>query len=424
MSFAAGVTLQDGKYVIQTTLNQTVYGTTYAATHQYLDQTVILQTLNEVLRQRPDFTQLQQQVRSAVRLFARSMAPYSILDYFEEEGMPFVVLQSTAKTPPTLESWLPLSVDLNNHPKSPVNAESSTQLQQETIAIIPPPAATSAGVGKSSEFERVSQQPLAEAAHEAAHGLSNGATQDVATLAVAPVKAPVPGKSAAPMKAARRPASSSVRRRFPRAVAMTTVITGCVGLGIGTALRFDSSASESHRSTPIGASLFSREQSFPDKDDWPITEVPQYSPENSTAEEPVYRVNSPSNYRVNSSPDYYAPSPPTYHYTPPAPDPLPSVKADPSPLPPIDLKSKLKNMEPVRPSRPAPIETTPDAVAPSPSSLPPIAPRNTTPEPIAPAPVPQAAPVAPVAPAPPAPTTALPLAPKSVQSDAPIIFRQ
>ena len=97
MNLAAGATLQHGKYVVQSVLSQTDVGTVYHATHAFLDQPVMIQSLNPALLERQDGDQLKQQFMAAVRRLARCQHPHFVraLDSFEENQIPFLVLGHT-----------------------------------------------------------------------------------------------------------------------------------------------------------------------------------------------------------------------------------------------------------------------------------------------------------------------------------------
>ncbi len=94
MKLTVGVTLQNGKYVLDAALSQGGFGTTYKATHIYLNHAVVIKTLNEELRRRPDFSQFQQRFIHEARRLARFQHSniVRVSDFFEESGLPFIVM--------------------------------------------------------------------------------------------------------------------------------------------------------------------------------------------------------------------------------------------------------------------------------------------------------------------------------------------
>ncbi|MEG4803821.1 protein kinase [Microcoleus sp. ARI1-B5] len=94
MNLAPPTVLQKGKYQINATLGRGGFGITYRATHTQLNQTVVLKTLNESLRQHPASAQFQQQfIAEAQRL---SKCQHSnivrVIDFFEEAGQSFIAM--------------------------------------------------------------------------------------------------------------------------------------------------------------------------------------------------------------------------------------------------------------------------------------------------------------------------------------------
>ncbi|NJN88876.1 MAG: hypothetical protein HC881_24580 [Leptolyngbyaceae cyanobacterium SL_7_1] len=121
MTLTAGSTLQNGKYVIGSTLHQSDFGVTYQATHAYLQQPVIVQTFNECLRDHSNFVQLCQLFLEEVRHRTSTNATqvFKVLDGFEEAGMPYVVLQPNPDHAyPKLRDWLPLTRLIVKQPPS------------------------------------------------------------------------------------------------------------------------------------------------------------------------------------------------------------------------------------------------------------------------------------------------------------------
>jgi len=94
IKLTVGKTLQNGKYVLDSVLSQGGLGITYQATHTYLNQAVVVKTLNEELRRRADFRQFQQRFIDEARRLARFQHPHivRVTDCFEELGLPFIVM--------------------------------------------------------------------------------------------------------------------------------------------------------------------------------------------------------------------------------------------------------------------------------------------------------------------------------------------
>lgn len=94
IKLTVGKTLQNGKYVLDAALSQGGFGTTYKATHTYLNQTVVIKTLNEDLYGRPEFGQFQQRFIHEARRLARFQHHniVRVSDFFEESGLPFIVM--------------------------------------------------------------------------------------------------------------------------------------------------------------------------------------------------------------------------------------------------------------------------------------------------------------------------------------------
>ncbi|OCR01075.1 serine/threonine protein kinase [Oscillatoriales cyanobacterium USR001] len=98
MNLTSGTVLQKGKYRIDKVLGVGGFGVTYRATHIYLAQTVILKTLNDTLRQHPNFAKFQQQFIAQAHRFSWCQHPniVRVLDFFEEAGLCFVVMEYIA----------------------------------------------------------------------------------------------------------------------------------------------------------------------------------------------------------------------------------------------------------------------------------------------------------------------------------------
>jgi hypothetical protein len=119
MSLTAGTSLQSGKYIIQSVLDQRDFGITYQATHAYLDQSVILQTLERNPTDPEKLARFQQQFLDGVRRLSKGEHSYpgKVLDYFVEAQLPYVVLEYVAGQPlPKVLDWLlsPQKLDPGN----------------------------------------------------------------------------------------------------------------------------------------------------------------------------------------------------------------------------------------------------------------------------------------------------------------------
>lgn len=305
MTLTAGSTLQNNKYVVQSLLHQGDLGVTYQARHVFLDQNVILQTLNEVVRERGDFDTVRQQFLDGVRRLTRQDNPMlgRVLDYFEEHKLPFVVLElQPGREAPKVADWLTLLPEGLSTQTVPATAFPNT---------LPPEPAPK----KPAPAQPVEPLLTAEAAPTA--------TQ-VATVVVS--KAVAPGRSSANAQIPAPVASAAAPRRsrvwVPIALLLTSLVGGLTGAGYGLYIRTQPIAkaeTKSQKVKPDGFSLFTREQSFPPAKNWPITETAM--PADSTYEQPVYHA--PANdYAppIDPAPAVrtYSPSAPVLRSTPDA----------------------------------------------------------------------------------------------------------
>jgi hypothetical protein len=416
MNLTAGATLQNHKYVIQKRLRQSDLGVTYEAEHAYLAQPVALQTFNETVCQREDFAQLRQQFFSQVRSMVQQPQAHSIriLDCFEEAEMPFVVLEMIPGQPlPLLTDWLPVSIS---------RLAASTPSTDETID----PTQLTASAAAPSQTQQF--DPLLNHLREMK---THGSSAPLGTVAqdVEETRPPAPGYDSAssagfetghrsltaqgqPARPTIPPTSMLIGTRMvqrpvsvrppskawmPLSLIFLAMLGSILGAGYGLSLRLTptTEANSAAEMPTLKPRLFSREQSFPSDEDWPISETPQIFPSDPTPiEEPVYRV-----------------SPPIESYTQPEFLPLPNETiypdpyATPSPSPTLGTTTPTPlNDQPALPKAlteepPAPIITTPPQIS-APSV--PLVPRTST-EPSLPAPEPiEPAPPA-LEPAPPAP---------------------
>ncbi len=90
----AGKTLQRGKYTLEQEIGRGGFGITYRASHHYLGQPVVIKTLNESLRQAPNFAKFQRSFQDEARRLATCVHPniVRVSDFFIEDGLPYMVM--------------------------------------------------------------------------------------------------------------------------------------------------------------------------------------------------------------------------------------------------------------------------------------------------------------------------------------------
>ena len=90
----AGKTLQGGKYTLEQELGRGGFGITFKATHHYLNQAVVIKTLNETLRREAQFAKFQSQFQDEARRLAACTHPniVRVSDFFIEDGLPYMVM--------------------------------------------------------------------------------------------------------------------------------------------------------------------------------------------------------------------------------------------------------------------------------------------------------------------------------------------
>jgi hypothetical protein len=332
MSLTVGTTLQNDKLVIEAILHQSDFGVTYQAAHPSINRPIILQSFNEVLRQRSDFDQLRQKFLQEVLLCSKQPSDtVQVIDCFEENGMPFVVLESVAdQSIPLLSGWLEIPLE--------APAQEITQITTEAAA---------------APLPTLNSLPLPD---YATNGSRNG------------VKVLVSAQSLKP------------KNWMPQALMMTALITGFGGVGLGLALRFKPTPQGDNTSN-LSSGWFEREQSFPPQQEWPITETPNLYPPRSAFEQPLYqtsppvrdsgipRVQPPTDYipPAQLAPPDYQPAPPKIpDYSPPIPEPIQSA---PAPIAEPPLPEVTQPVIPLPPSiiPAAPPETAPEISKPPPS---------------------------------------------------------
>lgn len=91
----AGTTLQGGKYTLDQEIGRGGFGITFKATHHFLSQIVVIKTLNEKLRQNPDFATFERQFQDEARRLATCIHPniVRVSDFFIENGLPYMVME-------------------------------------------------------------------------------------------------------------------------------------------------------------------------------------------------------------------------------------------------------------------------------------------------------------------------------------------
>ncbi|MBH8575131.1 serine/threonine protein kinase [Nostocaceae cyanobacterium CENA369] len=91
----AGTILQGGKYTLMQEIGRGGFGITFKATHHYLGQEVVMKTINERLRQHPDFGKFERQFQDEARRLATCIHPniVRVSDFFIEDGLPYMVME-------------------------------------------------------------------------------------------------------------------------------------------------------------------------------------------------------------------------------------------------------------------------------------------------------------------------------------------
>ncbi|NEO55150.1 MAG: serine/threonine protein kinase [Okeania sp. SIO3B5] len=86
--------LQEGKYTLEQELGRGGFGITIKATHNYLGQPVVIKTLNESLRQHPNFEEFQRKFQDEARRLALCVHPniVRVSDFFVEDSQPYMVM--------------------------------------------------------------------------------------------------------------------------------------------------------------------------------------------------------------------------------------------------------------------------------------------------------------------------------------------
>lgn len=93
-----GKTLQGGKYTLEQELGRGGFGVTYKATHHYLEQVVVIKTLNESLQLHPEFPRFQHRFQDEAKALALCVHPniVRVSDFFVEAEWPYMVMDYVA----------------------------------------------------------------------------------------------------------------------------------------------------------------------------------------------------------------------------------------------------------------------------------------------------------------------------------------
>ena len=94
MSSLIGKPLQGGKYKLEQVLGRGGFGLTFRAHQTYLDQVVVIKTLNESFWTAPNIGELQSQFQDEARRLAMCSHPnvVRVSDFFIEDGLPYMVM--------------------------------------------------------------------------------------------------------------------------------------------------------------------------------------------------------------------------------------------------------------------------------------------------------------------------------------------
>lgn len=385
MELTIGTALQGNKYVIQEVLRQGDVEVMYRATHTYLDQPVLLRSLSPACQQRDNFEQVKQQFIAEARSQVRQSPPSTaaILDCFEENQLPFVVLQFKPEQFPeqfpehSQTTTMSASVDARDNAADNISLKDAPQTDlveafdaafhansqpHSRVANVPEPSEPSADrVSRGNAYEPIVFHPV-PSSESAVAAASNGHRRSVSKESLQSLKR---------------------FKAMPLAFLAVALVGGCIGVGTGLALRFDAAQSQAGNKPRL--SLFNSEQAFPSEGNWPIQD---WSTPEPTIEQPFYRTPPSPEYNPSTT-------------IPPLPgETIPSLEPygeEPKPLSedlelPQDTALPPAISQPKLPADSAPLPelgTTTDEIPPSSDRLPPISPDNLLPPTtVAPAPIP------------------------------------
>ena len=94
MNSLVGKVLQGGKYTLEEPIGQGGFGVTFRAIHHYLNQTVVIKTLNPTTQSNPQYAEFEQQFRDEARRLAACVHPniVRVNDFFIEDNVPYLVM--------------------------------------------------------------------------------------------------------------------------------------------------------------------------------------------------------------------------------------------------------------------------------------------------------------------------------------------
>lgn len=94
MDTLLGKTLQGGKYTLEQELGRGGFGITFKATHHYLGQPVVIKTLNEAMRQQPNYAEFERKFQDEARRLALCVHPniVRLSDFFIEDDRSYMVM--------------------------------------------------------------------------------------------------------------------------------------------------------------------------------------------------------------------------------------------------------------------------------------------------------------------------------------------
>ena len=94
MNSLVGKALQGGKYTLEEPIGQGGFGVTFRAIHHYLNQTVVIKTLNPTTQSNPQYAEFERQFRDEARRLAACVHPniVRVNDFFIEDNVPYLVM--------------------------------------------------------------------------------------------------------------------------------------------------------------------------------------------------------------------------------------------------------------------------------------------------------------------------------------------
>ena len=94
MNSLVGKALQGGKYTLEEPIGQGGFGVTFRAIHHYLNQTVVIKTLNSTTQSNPRYAEFERQFRDEARRLAACVHPniVRVNDFFIEDNVPYLVM--------------------------------------------------------------------------------------------------------------------------------------------------------------------------------------------------------------------------------------------------------------------------------------------------------------------------------------------